>query len=219
MSDINNKEEQFAANIPDIKLAADLEWLRVKSIELGAVDAAIIPAGDLVIDERVRLKCVVPRCLHAGQTPNCPPHTPDLELVRKAFERYSWGVLFKTHVAPVKDYGPGNLDETGVDRALIFHQQTGKIVDELERIAYRKGYHLAMGLGAGSCKDYLCLGQSCQYMDSGKCRFPLSARPAMEAMGIDVIDIMKKAGWEIYPLSGEMNKASFAISVGLVIVY
>lgn len=53
-------------------LRADLERYRELVLELGASDAAIIPASYVNIDERVRLKCVVPQCLRAGETPNCP---------------------------------------------------------------------------------------------------------------------------------------------------
>ena len=55
--------------------------------------------------------------------------------------------------------------------------------EDAERQAYKDGYHLAMGFGGGSCKDYLCQGLVCQFLDSGRCRFPHRARPAMEAAG------------------------------------
>ena len=54
-------------------LRADLARYCAMALELGASGAAIIPASDVVIDERVRLKCVVPRCFRAGETPYCPP--------------------------------------------------------------------------------------------------------------------------------------------------
>ncbi len=209
----------FAIKVPEKKLKADLKMLREKALELGASGAEIIPADQLVVDERVRLKCVVPRCLRAGETPNCPPNAPDLDLVRKAFARYSWGILLKTNVEPIEDYAPGHLDKSGVDRTLLFHQKTGQIVYDLERLAYNRGYYLAMGLGGGSCKDYLCHGLVCQFKDSGRCRFPLRSRPAMEALGIDVLDIIKKVGWDAYPLLDELDKAPCASSVGLVLIY
>jgi len=201
------------------KLKADLEMLCSRALELGAAGAEIIRADQLVVDERVRLKCLIPRCLRAGETPNCPPNAPDLELVRKAFARYSRGILIKTHVEPIGVYAPGgSKDEGGTDRSLLFHGKTAKIVYEIERLAYQHGYALAMGLGGGSCKDYLCHGLVCQFMDSGRCRFPLKARPAMEALGIDVVDIMGKVGWDAYPLLGEVSEIPCASSVGLVLI-
>lgn len=201
-------------------MMADLETLRQKAVELGAAAAEIIPASQIVVDERVRLKCTVPRCLRAGETPNCPPYVPELDVIRKAFAKFSWGILLKTHVEPIEAYEPGRQQgKAGQDQSLLFHQKTGEIVYEIERFAYKHGYHLAMGFGGGSCKDHLCRGLICQFLDSGRCRFPLRARPAMEAMGIDVFDLITKAGWEAYPLLDELGQIPCATSVGLVLVH
>jgi predicted metal-binding protein len=201
------------------KLKADLELLRAKALELGAAGAEVIRANQLVVDERVRLKCSIPRCLRAGETPNCPPNAPDLDLVRKALARYSYAILIKTLVEPLEDYEPGKSRIVdGTDRSLLFHKKTADIVYEIERLAYQHGYALAMGLGGGSCKDYLCRGLICQFKDSGRCRFPLRARPAMEALGIDVVDIISKVGWNAYPLLGDASEIPCATSVGLVLI-
>ncbi|MBI2857979.1 MAG: hypothetical protein HYX90_02775, partial [Chloroflexi bacterium] len=162
-------------------LKADLERYRQLALELGAGEATIVPASYVTIDERVRLKCVVPRCLRAGETPCCPPYAPDLDLVRRALSRFSWAVLIKSNVEPIEDYGPsGTSPKTKQRRTLAYHQKTGEVVFQVERQAYKDGYHLAMGFGGGSCKDYLCKGLICQFLDSGRCRFPHKSRPAME---------------------------------------
>ena len=150
-------------------IMVDLETLQQKALETGAAAAEILPASQVVVDERVRLKCTVPRCLRAGETPNCPPYAPDLELVKKAFARFSWSMLLKTHVEPIEGYDPDKDHE----QSLLFHQKTGEVVYEVEHEAYKLGYHLAMGFGGGSCKDYLCRGLLCQSLDGGRCRFPL----------------------------------------------
>ena len=201
-------------------LQDDLERYRQMALDLGASAAAIILASDVVIDERVRLKCTVPRCLRAGETPNCPPHAPDLDLVRQAVKRYSWAVLIKCDVGPIEDYAPGKgKTKEEKRRVLSFHQKSGEVVTALERQAYKDGYHLAMGFGGGSCKDYLCKGMICQYLDSGRCRFPHRARPAMEAVGIDVLDLINKAGWEAYALLDDLSRVPCAITVGIVFVH
>jgi predicted metal-binding protein len=200
-------------------LRADLERYRTLALELGASASAIIPAGDVVVDERVRLKCLVPRCLRAGETPNCPPNAPDLDLVRRAFSHYSWAVLFKCDVGPIEDYAPGAGKTTEEKRRVLsFHRQGSDVVYGLERQAYKDGYHLAMGFGGGSCKDYLCQGMLCQFLDSGRCRFPHRARPAMEAMGIDVISLVNRAGWEAYALVGDLGEIPCAVTVGIVFI-
>jgi len=189
------------------------------ALGLGASDAAIIPANQVVVDERVRLKCVVPRCLRAGETPNCPPHAPELDLVRRALGRFSWAVLFKCDVAPVADLAPGSgKSQEDKRRVLSFHRPSSDLVHELERQAYQDGYHLSMGFGGGSCKDYLCQGVICQFLDSGRCRFPHRARPAMEAMGIDVISLINRVGWRAYPLLDDLSGIPCAITVGIVFI-
>jgi predicted metal-binding protein len=198
---------------------ADLERYRQLALESGASGAVIIPAGDVVVDERVRLKCLVPRCLRAGETPNCPPNAPDLDLIREALGRFSWAILFKCSVEPVEDYAPGSgKTKEEKRRVLSFHRKSSDVVYALERHAYKDGYHLAMGFGGGSCKDYLCQGMLCQFLDSGRCRFPHRARPAMEAMGIDVVDLINKAGWEAYALVDDLSQVPCAITVGIVFV-
>lgn len=220
MSAIRGSARPFAKVVSEEILKADLQHYKQKALELGASVAEIIPTGYIAIDERVRLKCVVPRCLRAGETPNCPPYAPDLDLVRKAFRRFSWAVLLKTTIEPLEDYAPGRGGSRAEERkTLLFHQKSGEIVYQIERLAYKDGYHLAMGFGGGSCKDYLCRGLICQFLDSGRCRFPLRSRPAMEAVGIDVFDLINKVGWSAYPLVDELKDIPCAISVGIVFIY
>jgi predicted metal-binding protein len=199
--------------------AADLERLRSLAVQLGASDAVIIPASSIVVDARVRLKCTIPRCARAGETPNCPPHAPDLEVVRQALSLYSSAILFKCEVGPIADYVPGRgVTKSEQRQVLLFHKQGSDVVYGLERQAYKDGYHLAMGLGGGSCKDYLCQGMICQFLDSGRCRFPLRSRPSIEALGIDVVKLIDRAGWSAYPLLDDLSVIPCAITVGLVLV-
>lgn len=200
-------------------LRADLERYRQMALELGASGVAIIPARDVTVDERVRLKCLVPRCLRAGETPNCPPYAPDLGLVRGALSRYRWAVVIKCDVKPIADYAPKKEGAKEAQRkTLLFHQQGADVVYQVERQAYQDGYHLAMGLGGGSCKDYLCQGLVCQFLDSGRCRFPQRSRPAMEALGIDVTSLLNKVGWELYALLGDLDQIPCAITAGIVFI-
>jgi len=208
----------FQKEVPEETLKEDLEYYKKKALEFGASGAEIVPASLVTVDERVRLRCFVPRCPRMGETPNCPPYTPELEFVKKALSKYSWAMLIKTDVEPIEDYIP----KKGQRKTLAFHAKSAQIVTEIERLAFNDGYHLALGFGGGSCKDYLCNGMVCQFLDSGKCRFPLKARPAMEGMGIDVSELINKVGWQIYPLAySEENPSSIpsAISVGIVFIY
>lgn len=221
-------DKQQARDIPTIRalgsvsdeatIRADLERYCALAVGWGASAAAIIRAEEVVVDERVRLKCIVPRCLRAGETPNCPPYAPDLELVRRALARYRWAILIRCDISPVEDFAPGGKTKEEQRRVLAFHERSGRVVSALERQAYQDGYHLAMGFGGGSCKDYLCKGQLCQFLDSGRCRFPHRARPAMEAVGIDVVRLINQVGWSAYPLLDHLAEVPCAVTVGIVFI-
>ena len=209
----------FGGTLTKEQERADLERYRTMALEMGAADAVAIAAASVEVDERVRLKCTIPRCTRAGETPNCPPYAPELDMVRKAIARYSSAILFKCEVAPISDYVPGRGTTRAEQRqTLLFHKKGSDIVYGIERQAYKDGYHLAMGLGGGSCKDYLCQGQICQFIDSGRCRFPQRSRPAIEAMGIDVTKLISGVGWSAYALLDDLSIIPCAITVGLVFI-
>jgi predicted metal-binding protein len=200
-------------------LDSDLKRYCDLALQHGASGAVVIRADQISVDERVRLKCTIPRCARAGETPNCPPYAPDLELVRRAVSLYSWAILFKCDVSPVEDYVPGRGSTKAEQRqTLLYHKKGADVVDVLERQAFKDGYHLSFGLGGGSCKDYLCQGMLCQFLDSGRCRFPLRSRPAIEAMGIDVVKLINDAGWSSYALLDDLSVVPVAITVGLVFI-
>ena len=214
-----DRPRSLAGAVREERLEAALEHYCQMSLDLGASAAVTIPASDVIIGERVRPKCFAPRCLRAGETPNCPPYAPDLDLVRGAMSRFSWAVLFKCDVAPIEDYVPGS-GRTKADkrRTLSFHRKGSEVVCALERHAYKDGYHRAIGFGGGSCKDYLCDGLPCQFLDSGRCRFPQRARPSMEAVGMDVLSLVHQAGWKAYALLDDLSRVPCAITVGIVFV-
>jgi predicted metal-binding protein len=218
MAEQKGRARLLGGKVSEETLKADLERYCKLALEMGASQATIVPASEVVVDERVRLKCVVPRCLRAGETPNCPPNAPDLDLVRKAIARYSWAIMFKCNVEPMEDYDPGRKTDKE-RRTLDFHAGSAKVVFALERQAYKDGYSLAMGFGGGSCKDYLCKGMICQFLDNGRCRFPNRSRPAMEAAGIDVVDLINKVRWESFALLDDLSKIACAVSIGIVFIY
>jgi len=158
-----------------------LTLFRDEAIQLGATSAKVIPVPFIVIDERVRLKCLVPLCDKYNQNLMCPPNLPSVEEFRKSLKKYS-KALFVQLVFEKK----GKVIKTEVRRYGI---KLHKIIHELERKALSSGYPLAAGLIGGSCKLCLkCVGPA------GPCRHPLMARPSIEGMGIDVIQTAKKMG-------------------------
>ena len=82
------------------KIIASLE-------EAGATRTILIKAKDVVVDERVRLKCRIPICEAYGQNLMCPPHVPPVEEFRTALAEFSDGLLVQlTASLPKNPRGP-----------------------------------------------------------------------------------------------------------------
>ena len=86
--------KKISLEISDVQLKQDLEAYRDKALELGASKAAIIKAGDIPVDERVTLKCQIPRCFGYGVSAHCPPNTLKPAELREHLKKYSWAVFF-----------------------------------------------------------------------------------------------------------------------------
>lgn len=158
-----------------------MNQLRNEAIQLGATFAKAIPVSSIVIDERVRLKCLVPLCDKYNQSLMCPPHLPTVEEFRKSLKKYSKTLFIQL----AWDHKGKSPKAEARKQGLRLH----KIIHELERKALSSGYPLAAGLIGGSCKlCRKCVGPS------HPCRHPLMARPSIEGMGIDVIQTAKKIG-------------------------
>lgn len=150
--------------------------------------------SDVEVEERVRLKCMVPPCPDYGRRKFCPPNLPDLDFIRKAISQYQGGVLvsltipFSTEVlAEVKQFKP--------------HLELMKIIGQCEKIACEKVNHLAFGLTVGGCN--LC--QECTPIGE-PCRHPLETRPGADGFGIDITTLARKLGFNIeWPVETELN--------------
>jgi predicted metal-binding protein len=69
---------------------------------LGAADAKVIPASDVVVENRVPLKCRA-GCIGYGKKLTCPPHVPTPDEFRKVLAEYRYALL-------VKFISPANAD-------------------------------------------------------------------------------------------------------------
>jgi len=199
------------------QLEQELEKYRVKAIELGATNAVIINTEDIPVDERVTLKCQIPRCFGYGTGAHCPPNTLKPSELREILKKYSRAVFF------TKDVQPEVIvrDKATIKERVKVYQDLFDIVNKVESMAFYDGNYLAFGFGAGSCRHTYC-GQleTCQALEGGKCRFSLRARPSMEAVGIDVYQMVASQGWDIYPIGSDakpdaITKGTLA---GIVIV-
>jgi predicted metal-binding protein len=197
------------------------EFLRKMALKMGAVDAKIITADKVVVEDRIVLKCKV-GCINYGKTLTCPPYTPTADEFRKIVGEYSYALFmrFKSRAKAdpklAKHLSKAETDPT------IPQSIKGKMKDfwdawkedklkmltavlDLEKAAMSKGYPLAIGLVSGYCQ--LC--EKCT-LDRITCVYPAKARYSEEAVGVNVKATAKNAGIKAtFPFA--KNPASFAL--------
>jgi predicted metal-binding protein len=180
---MGKKVEKITVDMNEARLPQDLERYQAKALEMGATRAAIIRTADIRVDERVTLKCQIPRCFGYGAGAHCPPNTMKPAELQELLKKYHWAVLFILDVPPTVIV----RDKATIKERVAAYQQVYKIVNEMESMAFYDGHYLAFGFAAGSCRHTFC-GQmeNCQAMEGKRCRFSLRSRPSMEAVGMDV---------------------------------
>ena len=201
----------------DKKLKSFLEILCHRAQELGASEAVAIAVGDIVVDDRVVLKCLVPMCANYGLNLMCPPNIMPVAEFKKILNKYHSAILIKTgntssgipkeltdqnrlskvwEMTKSADEGKKPKDPVN-DYILALKQGQERlydIIEQIESLCLKEGYNFAAGLSAGGCS--LC--DKCVGVNSGlPCRHPFKARPSMEGMGIDVVATTKRAGIQI----------------------
>jgi predicted metal-binding protein len=195
------------------------DFLRKLALELGASDAKIIPANNVVVEDRVVQKCKV-GCNNYGKTLACPPYTPTAEEFRKIVSEYNYALFMKfTSGAEADSELQSNLSKTGTELSSEDKAKTDKFwaswkddkknmltsVVKLEKEAMRNGYSLAISYVSGSCQ--LC--EKCN-LETGICIHPDMARQSEDAVGVNVKKTAKNAGIEfIFPFP--KNPESFAL--------
>ncbi len=173
----------------------------------GATSARLIPSRMVVVDERVRLKCEIPRCAGYGQYLTCPPYVMKVEDFSRILSRYKWCLLVQVEAKSIDslDKAKGGIDATIHKKNKNVHRpfklKLLEVVGAVEAAAFKRGLPFATGLVGGSC--VLC--ERCvDNKSSGACRNPFRARPPMEGVGIDVVQTAQNAGLPIH-LSSAKN--------------
>jgi len=207
---------KIVEKVPDEVLQKDLEKYRQIAIEFGATDAKIITSDMVLIDERVRAKCIQPKCEFYGTNANCPPNSFDMDMIRKIVNKFRYAIFVYMKI-PSKDMCGDDWQKSATRSAI----QLFKIVSMVESAAFYDGYHLALGFGSGPCIIYFCPNQECAALAPGKgCRHALKARTAMEGVGIDAYTMAAKVGWDIYPIGriSQPSEIPNASRLGLVLI-
>jgi predicted metal-binding protein len=198
----------------------DLSELCLKAKNYGAARVSVLPASEVIVDPRVRLKCSVPACPNFGVNLMCPPRVMDPEEFSKALSMYTHTILIQYPLcddpekmqAYIKE-GSIEVLRSGSDYPQMIKKSQVEFMDlicKLERDAVNMGYRFSAGLTGGPCRLCdRCVGQRV----GGPCRHPLRARPSMEALGIDVFKTAENAGM---PLTAEGDQEAFWTGLLLV---
>ena len=198
------------------KLLQDLEKYCHYALKLGADEAQVVDASKIPVEDAVVFKCRVPQCFGYNNCAQCPPHAPKPSEIRQLMKSYSHGLLFVRRV----NSELLKRDRNDKERKTAFISILD-IVSKLESEAFYDGHYLAVGFCAGSCFSSLCDSNlGCQVLKGEKCRFPLKARPSMEAVGMDVYSLIASCGWEIYPYGSDANPEDIPVAnlAGLVMI-
>ena len=148
--------------------------------EHGCEDYRWIDPRSIVVAQWVRMKCWF-GCRHFGKAATCPPHVPSLSECERFFAEYAQAALlhFTGTVAKPEDR---HAWTRAINARLL----------ELERAVFLAGHQKAFVLFIDPCN--LC--NDCAGTPAD-CHQPASARPAPEAMGVDVFSTVRNVGYEI----------------------
>jgi predicted metal-binding protein len=213
---MENQIAKIGTGLNESKLLKDLGRYKEKIFELGAANAIIIKTEEIPVDERVTLKCQIPRCRGYGTNAHCPPNTMKPDEFRQHLKKYHRAIFFIRNIpTELLLKGPADKD---CKAAILSIYNIGK---SIESMAFYDGHYLAFALGAGSCRRTFC-GQhkSCSALEGKSCRSALLARPSMEAVGINVYKMTAAVGWDIYPIGKHANaeETPNGLLTGLVVV-
>ena len=145
------------AEVPQTLLKEDLEKYRKTAIEIGATDAKVVTTDAILIEEKVRAKCLVPLCGSVGKSLNCPPHTMDLDMVRKVVGGFQYALFYMLQVPSGDLCGP---DFVAKKKGMPSAMKNYEICSKIEAAAFYDGYYLAMGFAGGPCGRYMCGNQA-----------------------------------------------------------
>ncbi|MGA2680567.1 MAG: DUF2284 domain-containing protein [Candidatus Bathyarchaeia archaeon] len=138
------------------------------ALKMGALEAKLIDAKDIIVGDWVRLKCQY-GCGAYGKSLTCPPYSPTPQQMKQILGGYSTAILMQV------------ADESTATQDMIAN---------LERSIFLNGYYRAFGVSAGPC-------ERCEKCNLEKCVHPKLARPSVEACGIDVYATARKNGFNI----------------------
>jgi predicted metal-binding protein len=148
--------------------------------EKGYTDYKWIDPQKIVVSQWVRMKCQF-GCGEYGRCGACPPNTPSVTECEQFFAEYSNAIILHFEGAMKKPE----------ERHAWSRKINAKLL-KLEREVFLAGYERAFLLFMDSC----CFCKDCTG-DRRTCNEPRMARPAPEAMAVDVYSTVRQFGFPI----------------------
>ncbi|PIE52956.1 hypothetical protein CSA37_03910 [Candidatus Fermentibacteria bacterium] len=184
-------------------------YVRKRAVALGADGVSVIPASDIVVDQRFADMCSSGYCSGYGISPTCPPYSMKPSEFRELLEQFRYALVFKVTV-PV-----GVL--TGEERHSAA-KPVHLISSSLEKELRAEGLSAA-GFATGSCRLVLCENYSnCPVLDgSGCCRFPGVPRPSLSGLGVDFTKLFELLGWALEVIAGDTSESETGSLAGMVL--
>jgi len=175
--------------------AARREALEALFARHGVTDFKWMDPRGIVVSQWVRMKCMF-GCREYGHNACCPPNTPSVAECERFFREYREAAVFRfrTTVEQPEDRFAWTK---GVNAGLL----------ELEREVFLAGCERAFLLFMDSC----CMCGECSGARE-TCRSPRHARPAPEALAVDVYATVRRFGYPIAVRTDydqEMSRFSF----------
>ncbi len=187
------------------KLEEQYAILIETAIKAGATDAIPIRSSDIVVEDRVQLKCKT-GCPSYGHSLTCPPFAPSIQDFRKMLQDYqdAMFIRFRSTVKAepeiihslLKNKSDPSVSQDVKEKTTVFSDALNKesraIHDrmlEIERHAFQLGHPFAIAFTVDCCD--LC--KKCN-IKGGICMHPSQLRYSIEAVGINIIKTAKSAG-------------------------
>jgi predicted metal-binding protein len=148
-----------------------------------------IDPKQIIVAQWVRMKCMF-GCGEYGRAGACPPNTPPVPECERFFKEYGDAIIL---------HFEGTMDKPE-DRHAWSAKVNARLV-ELERAVFMAGFERVFLLFMDSC----CFCKECSG-NRETCQKPRMARPAPEAMAVDVYSTVRRAGFEINVRTGYEQK-------------
>lgn len=152
----------------------------------GYKDFRWLSGRELPVRQWVRFKCHY-GCPNYGRLAACPPAVPPLDECRELFREFR-------HIAVIRL--SASVESLEQDAAWL--RDAGRELLALERAVFLAGFPQALVLFPGPCR--LC--DSCAG-DRQACRRPAEVRPSPEALGVDLFEAARLAGYDLRVLAHE----------------